>query len=160
MPAQCFYTLNNQRLSTFTCAGFGGVPAFSGESSFINKPDATAIAKAGPIPKGRYYIVTRESGGHLGWLYDFIKDQWSNSNRSTWFGLYRNDGVIDDWTFVNGVKRGNFRLHPTGRWGESEGCITVTTQLQFDRLRKFLLKQSTQLIPGTSIKYYGTVDVR
>ncbi|MDE8555645.1 DUF2778 domain-containing protein [Pantoea vagans] len=33
---------------------------------------------------------------------------------STWFGLFRDDGKIDDLTFVQGIRRGNFRLHPIG----------------------------------------------
>ncbi len=30
---------------------------------------------------------------------------------SDWFALWRDDMSIDDWTWVNSVKRGNFRLH-------------------------------------------------
>ncbi len=96
MPATCLYTLNNQRLSTLTCTGFGSAAAFSGESAYVNNPRATSVAGQGPLPAGRYFIVNRESGGHLGWLYDSVKDAWSNSNRSTWFSLYRNDSAIDD----------------------------------------------------------------
>ncbi|CAJ6431571.1 Uncharacterised protein [Burkholderia pseudomallei] len=44
--------------------------------------------------------------------------------------------------------------------GVSDGCITVTTQVQFDQLRAYLMKQPTAKIPGTDIEYYGTVDVR
>ncbi|ABA49261.1 unnamed protein product [Burkholderia pseudomallei 1710b] len=42
---------------------------------------------------------------------------WSNSDRSTWFALYRADAKIDDETDVNGVKRSAFRLHPNGPMG-------------------------------------------
>ncbi|WP_433691402.1 tlde1 domain-containing protein [Kosakonia cowanii] len=31
---------------------------------------------------------------------------------SDWFALYYDDIGIDDWTWVKGVQRGNFRLHP------------------------------------------------
>ena len=85
---------------------------------------------------------------------------WSNSERATWFALYSADGKIDDWTFVEGVRRGNFRLHPNGRWGVSDGCITLVSQHQFDRLRNYLLSQPTKPIPGTSTPYYGIVDVQ
>ncbi|MBF3447276.1 DUF2778 domain-containing protein [Burkholderia pseudomallei] len=116
---------------------------------------------AGPIPKGRYYIVKRGTGGRLGPIRDLALDMWSNSDRSTWFALYRADAKIDDETDVNGVKRSAFRLHPNGRWGVSDdGCITITTQVQFDQLRAYLMKQPTAKIPGTDIEYYGTVDVR
>ncbi|MCS6455990.1 Protein of uncharacterised function (DUF2778) [Burkholderia pseudomallei] len=160
MPAQCYFTLNSQRVSSLVCAGFGGVPAFSGNRQFVDKPDATTVANAGPIPKGRYYIVKRGTGGRLGPIRDLALDLWSNSDRSTWFALYRADAKIDDETYVNGVKRSAFRLHPNGRWGVSDGCITVTTQVQFDQLRAYLVKQPTAKIPGTDIEYYGTVDVR
>ncbi|WP_323119968.1 DUF2778 domain-containing protein [Burkholderia alba] len=160
MPVQCLFTLNSQRTSTLNCAGFGGVLAFSGNKQFVDRPDSTDVVGAGAIPKGRYYIVSRQTGGRLGPLRDFALDIWSNSERATWFALYRADGKIDDETIEKGVKRSAFRLHPNGRWGISDGCITVTTQQQFDQLRTYLLKQSTATIPGTSIQYYGTVDVR
>ncbi|NRO95780.1 DUF2778 domain-containing protein, partial [Paraburkholderia sp. NMBU_R16] len=50
--------------------------------------------------------------------------------------------------------------HTNGRFGISEGCITILSQTQFDKLRQFLLAQETKVIPGTNIKYYGTVEVR
>lgn len=160
MPAQCSFTLNSRSLSILTCKDFGNVVAFSGKPAYVNNPADTAVPDAGPLPRGLYYIVNRESGGRLGWLHDTAKDWWSNVDHSTWFALYRNDGVVDDWTFISGVKRGAFRLHPNGRWGVSEGCIAIADPAQFDRLRSFLLSQPTMTIPGTTIKYYGTVDVR
>ncbi|WP_254367149.1 tlde1 domain-containing protein [Paraburkholderia sp. NMBU_R16] len=36
----------------------------------------------------------------------------SQTQGHQWFALYRNDGVVDDYTFIDGVRRGNFRLHP------------------------------------------------
>jgi hypothetical protein len=48
-------------------------PAFSGMSGYENNPAATALTKIGPLPAGRYYIIDRESGGHLGWIRDMIK---------------------------------------------------------------------------------------
>jgi hypothetical protein len=46
------------------------------------------------------------------------------TDRSEWFALYSAD-TADDWVFVNGVQRGNFRLHPKGPRNLSEGCITL-----------------------------------
>lgn len=160
MPAQCTFVLNGQKVSTLMCAGFGAVVAFSGNSQYVDDPAGTDVPNKGPIPKGRYYIIKREPGGRLGRLRDMGLDLWSSSKRATWFALYSADGQIDDWTFVHGVRRGNFRLHPNGRWGVSDGCITLTSQTQFDRLRDYLLAQPTKMIPGTSAPYYGTVDVR
>jgi hypothetical protein len=142
------------------CPGFGGVSAFSGKPRYVDNPSAQAVPDAGPIPKGTYYIIGRQSGGRLGWLWDFIKDRASDVHRDNWFALYRNGTSVSDYTFIDGVKRGNFRLHPSGRFGVSEGCITVQSQAQFDRLRAWLLSQDTKMIPGTNIPYYGTVMVR
>lgn len=52
----------------------------------------------------------------MGWLYDFVKDQASGVHHEDWFALYRDDGQIDDYTVINGVRRGNFRIHPNGSW--------------------------------------------
>ncbi len=73
MPASCYFTLNNQKVSALVCSGFGGVAAFSGNSQHIDNPSDTAVVGAGPIPKGRYYIITREPGGRLGRLRDFAR---------------------------------------------------------------------------------------
>lgn len=37
------------------------------------------------------------------------------TDHNEWFGLYRDDGKIDDYTWINNVERGNFRLHPSAR---------------------------------------------
>ncbi|QBR00317.1 DUF2778 domain-containing protein [Paraburkholderia pallida] len=160
MPAQCFYNLNGQRMSTLTCVGIGGFAAFSGSGVDTNNPASIAIRNSGPLPLGLYYIVARPSGGRMGWLYDFVKDQASGVHHEDWFALYRDDGQIDDYTVINGVRRGNFRIHPNGRLGRSEGCITIAAQRDFARLRQWLLSQKTGVIPRTGISYYGTVIVR
>jgi hypothetical protein len=81
------------------------------------------VPNAGPIPAGRYYIIKREAGGRLVRLRDFGLDMWSNSDRTTWFTLYSADGTIDDWTFVNGIRRGDFRLHPNELPRFSGNCV-------------------------------------
>ncbi|WP_279610654.1 tlde1 domain-containing protein [Burkholderia gladioli] len=42
------------------------VPAFSDKNNERNKPNAIRIEGAGPIPKGTYYILDRQAGGHAG----------------------------------------------------------------------------------------------
>lgn len=96
----------------------------------------------------------------LGWLYDLASDLGGGTRRTHWFALYRNDAMVDDWTFIQGVRRGNFRLHPSGRRGISEGCVTLPDRGQFDRLRQFLKSQPTHKVPGTNLDYYGTITVR
>ncbi|AIO70347.1 DUF2778 domain-containing protein [Burkholderia oklahomensis] len=160
MPIECSFTLNHQRMSSLSCQGFGSVLAFSGNGKYTNDPASTTIPKDGALPTGIYYIVDRESGGRLGWLNDLGADALAGTHRADWFALYRADGTIDDWTFVNGVRRGNFRLHPVGYWGISEGCITMPNKDQFKRLRSFLKSQPASKIPGTNTNYYGRVTVR
>ena len=160
MPVTCMFTLNSQPMSALQCPGFGTVAAFSGDGVSIDNPAATAKQDEGPLPKGTYYIIDRQSGGHLGWLWDAVKDALVHSRRGEWFALYRNDRVVDDYTVIDGVRRGHFRLHPVGRLGESKGCITLASPTQFERLRVFLKAQSTKKIPGTTLDYYGTVEVR
>lgn len=58
------------------------------------------------------------------------------------------------------IRRGHFRLHPVGRLGESDGCITLTSRGQFDKLRAFLKAQPTTQVPGTSFRAYGKVTVK
>nr|WP_240154570.1 MULTISPECIES: tlde1 domain-containing protein [unclassified Burkholderia] len=111
--------------------------AFAVPTPYVNNPDATALVDNGPRPKGMYYIVNRQSGGRLGWLWDSLRDH----------------------AIVNGIKRGNFRLHPNGLLGVCTVCIALVSKSQF-KLRRFLLAQPPKLIPGTNIRHYGTVLVR
>lgn len=157
---KCTFTLNRRPMSVLVCPGFGRVSAFSGNDSYINDPDFTNVLEAGAIPKGTYYIVDRESGGHLGWFWDGGRDFAANTHRADWFALYRDDGTIDDWTFIDGVQRSFFRLHPVGRFGESDGCITLPSREQFGALRAYLKAQAPAFIAGTVTRYYGTVEVQ
>ena len=158
MPARCIFRLSRVPISALVCDS-RAYAAFSGEKGHENNPGDTALAGKGPLPIGRYYIVDRRGGGHLGWLWDELTYLFNGVRREDWFALYRKDGMIDDRTFVHGVQRGNFRLHPRGRRGISEGCITLMSPQQFKQLRLYLRSLPTQLIPGTAIPCYGTVDV-
>jgi len=160
MPVSCTFTLNRRSMSALVCPGFGSIRAFSGNGHRINDPDFVTEKEAGPLPKGLYYIVDRESGGHPGWLWDSLKDMAASTRRTEWFALYRDDGHIDDWTFIDGVRRGNFRLHPVGRLGESDGCITLPSREEFKALRAHLKMQPPKFIPGSSTRYYGTINVQ
>ena len=58
-------------------------------------------------------------------------------------------------------ERGNFRLHPMGPLRLSEGCITVVNPDAFDGLQKYIRSQGlTTPVPGTTMKAYGTVEVK
>ncbi|MCF1472887.1 MULTISPECIES: DUF2778 domain-containing protein [Rhizobium/Agrobacterium group] len=160
MPITCTYKLNSQPISILNCSGLGGVEAFSGMPQDRNNPSKIAEVESGPLPPGRYYIVDRQSGGRLGWLYDILRTYGYGTDRNQWFALYRDDGKIDDETFINAVKRGAFRLHPIGPMGRSEGCITVGSPAAFARLSHYLREQGATIpVPGTSMKAYGTVEI-
>jgi len=62
---------------------------------------------------------------------------------------------------INGIRRGNFRLHPEGQMRVSEGCITVVSHLQFELLRRFIHSHQPDLqVPGSTLRAYGTVEVQ
>ena len=148
----CTFILNGMPFTTFTYDG-RRCTAFSGNGPHRNNPGSENVPNNGPIPTGRYYIVDRQSGGTLGPLLDWIAD------RDIWFALWREDGALDDQTFVDGVRRGEFRLHPKGPRGISLGCITLEYRSEFDLMRAYLLAQPVSHIPSTRTRTYGTVDV-
>lgn len=62
---------------------------------------------------------------------------------------------------INGIQRGNFRLHPEGLMHLSEGCITVVSPFEFDNLQRYIrLRQPDLPVPGSTMRAYGTVDVK
>ena len=130
------------------------VPAFSGLSKNINKRSSACLSGQGPIPPGVYYIFDRQSGGLLGPLRDIF------TGRGDWFALYANDGRIDDETFCDSIKRGNFRLHPKGALGRSEGCVVIDNQSDFLYVRTMLKSITPADVPGAKLKAYGTLTVR
>lgn len=148
----CYFNLNGEMHSSFVYDGVRAT-AFSGNGPDRNNPGSGAVARNGPIPPGSYWIVDRASGGTLGGLRDLI------SHRDQWFALYRDDGSIDDETFYDGVRRGEFRLHPIGPLRMSIGCIVLEYATEFDALRTYLKAQPLQLIPGTATRTYGLVAV-
>lgn len=77
---------------------------------------------------------------------------------STRPALNREDSNIDDHTFIGSVERGNFRLHPAGYKGVSNGCITFISKDGFNIFRAALLRTPTFKISG-QLEAYGTVQV-
>ncbi|WP_220496102.1 MULTISPECIES: DUF2778 domain-containing protein [unclassified Pseudoalteromonas] len=94
-------------MSTLKC-GASTFDAYSGLEAHRNKKLSICIPSKGPIPTGVYYIIDRQSGGLLGPLRDLFSD------KADWFALYAIDKKIDDSTFCEKVKRGQFRIHPEG----------------------------------------------
>jgi len=127
------------------------LPAFSGDGEYRNRRLYMCLPNNGPIPVGTYYIVDRRSGGRLGGINDALKRDW--------FALYAKDKVVDDERWCAGVQRGQFRLHPKGPRGLSQGCITLERQEDFVRLRDLLRCTTRETIPGTDLTTYGMLVV-
>jgi len=156
---KCTFHLNGGQLSTLSCPGIGFFPAYSGyEGLNGNNPSSVSIAELGPLPPGRYFIVSRPTGGIRTMIQDWATSKYSGSDRSIWFALYKDDNNIDDWTFIGNVERGHFRLHPAGYRGISEGCITLASPSHYAILRDALLKTPMMPISAT-LTAYGTVQV-
>ncbi|MCP3719209.1 tlde1 domain-containing protein [Paraburkholderia sp. CNPSo 3281] len=81
------------------------------------------------------------------------------SHHSEWFALYRDDGKIDDFTWVKGIERGHFRLHPAGGRGISLGCITLPSYADFARIRQALLHTPAVSARDSGLRAYGTIEV-
>jgi hypothetical protein len=89
----------------------------------------------------------------LSWLRDRL------GARGDWFGLYAEDGRIDDKMWCDRVERGEFRLHPAVGRGISKGCITLKERADFHWVRRLLLRDGSITIPGTALAAYGVVSV-
>jgi hypothetical protein len=156
MPVRCTFTLNGQATSILACEDvphqkpysfrkWFRLMAFSGQLSGRDNPNETAKEDIGPIPKGTYYIVDRQSGGHLGFLHDWWNAHgFGSTDRTQWFALW--NPRTGDYTMVDGIKRGNFRLHPQGPLGLSEGCITVVHRPDYDKLQSFIRSQGATIV--------------
>ncbi|MCL2898527.1 DUF2778 domain-containing protein [Brenneria tiliae] len=160
------FEVNNADFSPLTMNGVGTFMAFSGNDKYRNKGGCVLVPNNGPIPAGRYWIVDRPTGGLKSIAKSLAKDLWNSvakqnpSNHFEWFALYRDDGQIDDYTWIEGVSRGNFRLHPIGGAGLSLGCITLQRKTDFSMLRNILL--NTQKIPvnnSAKLMAYGSIEV-
>ncbi|MDH6146472.1 MULTISPECIES: DUF2778 domain-containing protein [Paraburkholderia] len=158
------FLVNNEPLSPLTLFGVGTFYAYSGNAIYRNRGGCTSIAENGPLPAGKYWIVDRPTGGIRSQAFAGIKDtvnafKGRPSYHSEWFALYRDDGKIDDTTWINGVERGQFRLHPAGGDGLSLGCITLPSRTDFLTIRTALLHTMTIAAGNSGLKAYGTIEV-
>ncbi len=147
------FKLNGKPMSVFA-GGVSAFPAFSGLGEHVNRRLSACLPSKGPIPPGSYYIFDRESGGRLGWWRDLF------SGRGDWFALYADDGKIDDYTWCEQVKRGQFRLHPKGRSGISEGCIVIDNPGDFQYLSGILRNGPQTVVEGIELMAWGRVSVQ
>lgn len=156
------FIVNDADYSPLTIYGIGTFMAFSGDGNYRNAPGCGMIPNEGPIPSGKYWIVDRPTGGIrepiTTWFSDVLNRNLRNipTGKNEWFGLFRDDGKIDDHTWINGVKRGNFRLHPGTI---SYGCITLKHHSDFAAIRSALLRTKTINIRNMRLRAYGIIDV-
>lgn len=153
------FVVNDAQFSPLSFPGIGTWMAFSGNGQYRNHGGCAGVPDNGPLPSGRYWIVDRPGGGIGTTAVNMFKDIASGVRHADWFSLYRDDGQIDDYTWVNGVRRGLFRLHPIGNAGLSEGCITFQHPSEFYVLRNCLLRTTKIKIPGSDLSAYGTIEV-
>ncbi|EFH9619014.1 tlde1 domain-containing protein, partial [Escherichia coli] len=92
-----------------------------------------------------------------------IQDTWNKIRhgaefgRNEWFALYKDDWGIDDGTWINGVYRGLFRLHPGTI---SEGCITIPHNSDYALIRDALLRTTPIQVPCMhSLMARGWIEV-
>lgn len=156
---RCTFHLNGGSFSILSCPGIGFFPAYSGNvGPHRNNPDSVMIENVGPLPPGKYYIAERGQGGFVTQSLDYFATKWSKSDRSEWFSLYRDDGQVDDFTMVDNVERKFFRLHPAGKNGISQGCITLVSPNHFALLRDALMKTAKTRISAT-VTALGVIQV-
>lgn len=92
------------------------------------------------------------------WMKDTINSFYTDRTlpHNQWFALFRDDGLVDDYTWVHNVQRGEFRLHPGTL---SQGCITLVHVTDFIVLRNALLRTQTVAIPNAGLRAFGSVEV-
>lgn len=164
MACQGKFLVNNAPFSPLTIFGVGTFNAYSGNGIYRNRGGCTAIPDNGPIPAGRYWIVDRPEGGFRSQVIATAKDAYNTakghpSHHAEWFALYQDGGTIGDVAWVNGVKRGQFRLHPMGGEGLSLGCITLPSRVDFLRIRDVLLHTTKVPARNSGLSAYGMIEV-
>ncbi|QKJ86818.1 DUF2778 domain-containing protein [Paramixta manurensis] len=157
------FVINDADYSPLSFPGIGTFLAFSGDGIYRNRGACGMKPRVGPIPAGKYWIVDRPEGGLKSQIIKGAKDVWnhyykgSTFTHNEWFALWRDDWGIDDYTWIEGIKRGNFRLHPGTL---SEGCITLPHDSDFNTLRNALLRtQKTDVPCMKKLKAYGMIEV-
>lgn len=163
MALQGKLILNGANYAPFSLYGVGVFMAHSGPGAYRNNGNCGAIANMGPTPPGKYWIVDRMEGNDISQKLEAIHDYANRLigrhafGKSDWFALWRDDWGIDDDTWIENVKRGNFRLHPGT---VSKGCITIAHNSDFAMIRNALMNTSLIQVPCMrSLMARGWVEV-
>ncbi|MBM6636212.1 DUF2778 domain-containing protein [Leclercia adecarboxylata] len=150
MALQGKLILNGADYVPFNLYGVGVFMAHSGKGTCRNNGGCRNIPDNGPIPPGKYWIVDRKEGNWLSQkkleIIDSTRRAFNISpfGKSDWFALWRDDWGIDDETWIDGVKRGSFRLHPGT---SSKGCITIAHASDFAMIHNALMNTSLVQVP-------------
>ncbi|MBC8721590.1 DUF2778 domain-containing protein [Paraburkholderia sp. 31.1] len=153
-------SLTQESLSPLTIFGVGTFNAFSGNGIYRDRGGCTAIPDPGREILDRGPPYRRRPLPAIA----AAKDVWNTANgrpshHNEWFALYRDDGNIDDFAWVNGIKRGQFRPHPVGGSGLSLGCISLPSYSDFEIIRRALLHTVTVPVRTSGLGAYGTIEV-
>jgi hypothetical protein len=156
------FIFNDAYYSPLSFSGVGIFLAFSGNGAYRHSGGCGMIPEKGPVPAGKYWIVERPEGGMRSQLIAGVRDIYNYFARgasfrnSEWFAIWRDGWTIDDYTWVENVKRGNFRLHPGTL---SEGCITLPHDADYAMLRNALLRTEKVEVPCMKqLLAYGTIE--
>lgn len=157
------FIINDACYSPLFFPGVGTFLAFSGNGAYRNRGACGMIPKEGPVPAGKYWTVDPPEGGFRSQLKAGMSDIYNHYvsgatfRHSEWFAIWRDDWAIDDYTWIENVKRGNFRLHPGVI---SEGCITLPHDSDYAMLRNALLRTQKIEVPCMKqLMAYGTIEV-
>lgn len=155
------FPLNRADLAPLMFYGVGTFPAYSGDGKYRNQPGCTHAINNGALPHGRYWIVPRPTGGIRTKFLNLLADAWTGRERDRWLALYRDDGVIDDSTWIDNVQRGGFRLHPPGasRSALSKGCLTLLRNSDYEVIHTALMRTNPITVPGTELLACGIIEV-
>lgn len=155
--------LNGADYAPFNLYAVGVFMAHSGLGAYRNNVNCGGVQNIGPIPPGKYWIVDRMEGNWFSQKKEEFHDQLNRLvgrrefGRTDWFALWRDDWGIDDYTWIEGIIRGNFRLHPGT---VSKGCITIAHSSDFAMIRNALMKTSLVPVPcRRSLLARGWVEV-
>jgi len=155
--------LNGADYAPFNLYGVGVFMAHSGLGVYRNNANCAAIPDIDPTPPGKYWIVDRREGNWFSQKKAKIHDGLNKLvgrrefGRTDWFALWRDDWGIDDYTWIEGVERGNFQLH---RGTVSKGCITIAHNSDFAMIRNALMNTSLISVPcKRSLMARGWVEV-
>ena len=145
------------------CPGAGTFDVLSGIGRYINKPDCSDIEKAA-IPPGTYWIVDRPKGTFANQVRSEVIDiaNLYRSRHTEWFGLYSSQ-TMSDHLYVNGVRRGSFRLHPLNSDGpENPGDVLRFIEMQIFRFSgmRYCEQKKVGVPGGRGLMAYGFVEVK